>query len=351
MFDMSFEEILERMLEKVPNDMDKREGSIIYDALAPAAIELNNMYIALNGFMIETFGDTASREFLIRRASERGIIPEPATKAIWKGVFNIKVPIGSRFNLGELNYAVKELIELNSYKLECEQYGTVGNEKFGQLIPIDFIDGLESAELVELLIPGEDEEDTEVFRKRYFNSFNSKAYGGNRDDYLKKTNKIQGVGATKVTPVWAGGGTVKLTILDSEFNKASSTLIETVQEIIDPTKDGTGVGIAPIGHVVTIDTVESILIDISTTITFDTGYSFGQLKPQILKVINEYFDVLKKEWANKPYIIVRISHIESKIMNIKGIVDINNTKINSVADNLQLGTYQIPKLGGVVNVN
>ncbi len=336
MFDLTFEEILERMLERVPSDMDKREGSIIYDALAPAALELSKMYIALNGFMTETFGDTASREYLIRRASERGIIPEPATKAILKGRFNIKVPIGSRFSLENLNYTVKELIELNDYKLKCEQYGTIGNEKFGQLIPIDYIDGLESAELIELLIPGEDDEDTEVFRKRYFKSFSSKAYGGNKDDYLEKTNKIQGVGATKVTPVWSGGGTVKLTILNSEFNKASTTLIETVQNIIDPTKDGTGVGIAPIGHVVTVDTVDVVDINIKTKLTFDSGYNFNTLKSKIEKAIEDYLVTLRQEWATKEF---------------ETIVDIENTRINDSPNNLKLTEYQIGVLGGVVNVD
>lgn len=46
--EVTYEEILERMLERVPDDMDKREGSLIYDALAPAAIELQIMYIELD---------------------------------------------------------------------------------------------------------------------------------------------------------------------------------------------------------------------------------------------------------------------------------------------------------------
>ena len=32
---MTFETILEQMLSAVPDTVDKREGSIIYDALAP----------------------------------------------------------------------------------------------------------------------------------------------------------------------------------------------------------------------------------------------------------------------------------------------------------------------------
>ena len=45
-----------------------------------------------------------------------------------------------------------------------------------------------------------------------FHHLVKKSYGGNVTDYLTKTNSIAGVGSTKVTPIWDGGGTVKLTI-------------------------------------------------------------------------------------------------------------------------------------------
>ena len=52
---ITFDVILERMMDRVPNNIDKREGSIIYDALAPAAVELAQMYIELDVILNETF--------------------------------------------------------------------------------------------------------------------------------------------------------------------------------------------------------------------------------------------------------------------------------------------------------
>lgn len=37
---ITYEVILNRMLDRVPDYMDKREGSVIYDAMAPAAVEM-----------------------------------------------------------------------------------------------------------------------------------------------------------------------------------------------------------------------------------------------------------------------------------------------------------------------
>ncbi len=242
-----------------------------------------------------------------------------------------------------------EKIEDRVYKLQCEILGVVGNKNFGTMIPIDYIDGLEVAELTELLIPAEDEEETESLRTRYLNSFDNKAYGGNLADYLEKTNKIEGVGATKVTPVWAGGGTVKLTILDSLCRKASDVLVSTVQEIIDPTQEGKGIGVAPIGHIVTVDTVNEVLVNIQSKITFDTGYSFETMESTINDVIDEYLYEERLKWGSQSYLIIRIAHIESKILGLTGVLDIGDTRINGQSENLVLGTFDIPVLGGVTD--
>ena len=256
---ITYELILQRMIDRAlaqnPN-IDTREGSIIYNALAPAAVELQNMYIQLDTILNESFADTQTRDYLIKRCAERGIILEPATKAILKGEFNIDVPIGSRFSLDMLNYIVIEKISDGIFKLECETPGSKGNQQFGTLIPIDYIEGLTSAELTELLIPGEDEEDTEVLRQRYFNSLESQSFGGNIADYKEKTKQLPGVGGVKVYPVWNGGGTVKLVIIDSTYNVPSSTLISLVHPATSPIPHQvTGVGLAPLGHVVTVEGV------------------------------------------------------------------------------------------------
>ncbi len=61
------------MLENVPSTIDKREGSVMYDALAPAAAELAKAYIELDWMYEQMFANTANREYLIRRCAERGI--------------------------------------------------------------------------------------------------------------------------------------------------------------------------------------------------------------------------------------------------------------------------------------
>lgn len=393
--DVTYEVILERMLDRVSNDLDKREGSVIWDTHSSTAIELQILYIELETIIQNGYGDTAAREFLIRRCAERGITPFPATKAILKGEFtpaNIDVT-GKRFNINDLNYTVIEKIADGEYQVQCETVGVIGNQYLGQMIPIDYIAGLETAELIEVLIPGEDAEETEDLRTRYFNSFNEKAFGGNREDYLEKANAIPGVGSTKVTAVWNGdirpadmiptakvrnwyeaiigtldeevalwlssvfmaaaekkltvGGTVLLTVLNSSFDAASATLIQTVKDTFDPDENaGEGYGLAPIGHLVNVQTVKEQKITVKTNITFDVGYGWANLQNTINETIEAYLLELRKDWANNENLIVRISQIETRLLTIKGIVDIDSTKINGAADNFTLGKYEIPVFGG-----
>lgn len=393
---VTYESILERMLARVPDKFDKREGSVIWDTHSPTAIELQILYIELDAILREAYGDTASREFLILRCRERGIYPYQATNAVLKGVFvpsSIDVT-GQRFNIGDMIYTVAEKIADGEYRVECETSGSVGNQFLGAMIPMEYIRGLQSAELTEILIPGENEEETEDLRKRYFDSFDENSFGGNRADYLEKTNAIPGVGRTKVTRVWnsdispadmipkesvetwyegikgtltgevrywldavfhAGkqkklttGGTVLLTIINSEFGVASNTLVQTVQTIIDPEVNaGDGYGLAPIGHVVKVESAVAKAITVKTSVTFEPGYSWGNLQTPIEEAVSVYLLELRKEWADASFLIVRLSQVDNRILNVPGVVDVQNTSINGSRNNLNLGKYEIPVLGGV----
>lgn len=363
-YEETYEDILERCLDRAPDSLDKREGSVIYDAIAPCALEICQLRIQLDEVENNSFADTADRDHLIRRAAEQSIIPQAASPAVLKGVteplFDL-VPVGTRFSLDDLNYVVTKVNGDGIYELTCETAGVEGNQHTGVLTPIEYVDGLGTMTLTEVLIPGEDDEDTEDFRARYLSTFDDKAFGGNCTEYIQRTNAISGVGSTKVTPVWNGGGTVKLTILDSNYDPATATLVSTVQEAIDPTQDGHGVGIAPIGHVVTVETANAVAIDIGTSITFQDGYTFDSMKSQIEDAIKAYLLEIRKAWANgdasvvdienpeKHASVVRISQIENRILNLTGVVDITGTQINGAEGNLTLSDYDVPVMGVITN--
>lgn len=350
----TYEAILRRMLGRVPQQIDKREGSIIYDALAPAAAELAQMYMELDVNNNLSFADTATGEYLERRTLEFGIEREPATKARRKGLFfasgqaPMDVPTGSRFSIRDLDYTAISKIKTGEWIIECETAGTAGNQEFGTLLPIEYIDGLARAELGEVLVPGEDAESDEALRQRYLEVVNEQPFGGNVADYKQKISAMDGVGGVKIFPVWNGGGTVKVTMISSQYTSPSQELIEEVQTILDPEKNhGEGIGLAPIGHTVTVAGAEGVVIDVTATLTLANDTTIGQVQTDVEDALQSYFGQLRQNWAHESALAVRVAQIDARILTVAGVVDVSHTLLNGQAGNIQLTEEQIPLLGKV----
>ena len=274
---MTFETIMERLLERVPDTFDKREGSVIWDALSPAAYELSLAYADMEVKRRNTFAGTADREGLIECCKEIGITPNPATYAVRQAIFtplDLEVAIGERFNFEDLNFMVSEKISAGVYALTCETLGTAGNYGTGTLIPVNYVKGLQTANLTDtVLIYGEEEEETEVLRQRYFDTLPTFTIDGNIAQYEKWCKNFPGIGKFKIFPTWNGKNTVKVSILSAENTLASKTLIDDFQEYLDPNSEGLGNGQAPIGAVVTVTTAAEKKINISAQLILKTGYT------------------------------------------------------------------------------
>ena len=330
-----FANILDRLLARVIYeypDIDTREGSFIYHALAPAALELEALYQELNVFYNETFAGTASREGLIQRASEIGLSVKDASYAEFKGKFNVDVPLGTRFNNAYYNYTVTEKIgteveeDVTYYTavVTCETAGSAPNKILGDVIPIDYVANINHAELVECLVEGEDEEDTESLRLRYFKQVNSLNEDGNVAQYEAWCESYDGIGNYKITPLWNGANTVKVSILNSSNTPASDVLVAEFQEYLDPGSTGMGDGVAPIGAIVTVDTATSLPISVTFDAKLTEGYAYDEsLTDKITEAISEYLSSIayKKDTLN--YLM-----IASIIMECEFIDSISNLLVN-----------------------
>lgn len=338
------------LVETVDSDVNTEEGTLIDHSFRGAAAEFEQAYIGIA--LVDQNGNstTADREHLILRAKERGITPLAASKAIWKAVCNIEIPLNARFSAGELTYICTEKIESLTYKLMCEQAGTVGNQKQNDLTPIEYIDGFDNAELIELLTPARDDEETEAFRARYHSIVEeTQAFGGNRAQYKKAMYEIEGVGACKIYRVTKEEKRIKIYFLNNLYKVPSKSLVEDAQEIIDPIgKQGEGEGEAVIFHIVDLYPCTKEIVRIEVDITIDTGYTWEDMLPSIQEKIDEYFLELAKAWENETYLTVRILRVNAAIASVEGVVDVQNTALNGKEENLLLDPNAIPVRGVIV---
>lgn len=373
----TYEYLMELALSFVPDDRDKRQGSVIYDALAPFCQVLAAGAIQLKNFYEQTYAVTATGVDLDNRVAEQGITRYAATYAVKKIALAdeegnpVTVPLGARFSTvsstNPVNYAVTAQYVENgvavpgTYEATCEELGVIGNEYSGNLINITFIQGLASAYMSSTLVPARDEETDDELRERYFDALNQKAFGGNIADYRTKVIALPGVGAVQIYPVWNGGGTVKLSIVDPSYGPCSTEFIATVQKEIDPENasgdTGTGLGIAPIGHKVTVVTPHEVTIDVSATITLGTGYTLGQVETPINNALASYIQSLRQSWADANDLNVYscdvfVSRVSAAIIGVAGVANVTDVTINGAAEDIALiqsgAVQQLPTLGEVM---
>lgn len=359
----SFNEILTRCLARVDDNLDKRQGSIIYDALAPACAELAQAYIALDVYMDQTYLLTALGENLDNRVVDYGLTRTPATYARRQLIVYdtnqalMEIDIGSRFSVpneyGGYNFKVISRLDLGIYLVECETLGAVGNEYIGEVLPLIYINNLGNAVLGEVIKPGEDEESDEELRQKAVAKINQDAFAGNKAGYKRMVEDIDGVEVVKIFPVWNGGGTVKLAVLATDYTIPTTTFIDSLQEMIDPTDaSGQGIGLAPIGHEVTVVAPTKLDIDITATITLETGFVIEQVQTAIEQSIANYIDEVQKEWDEKDTLSIYISRVSAAILEVTHVQNVSAVTINSQATdlviNITASNIKFPILNGVV---
>lgn len=340
----TFEVILSEMLtyvsERYP-ELDTREGSIIYTALAPIALELETAYHEMDMIVDETFLETASKEYLAMHGSQLGLDLNEATFGHFKGEFDVDVEIGSRFNLDKFNYNVISKLsnpnDENSYyvfELVCETAGAEPNTYLGDLTPITFVANLSHAKITSVLVYGEDEEDTEVFRYRLQTHVKNPPINGNAYQYNEWLDSYDGIGKYRTVPCWNGVNTVKLLILNSDNKTASSELVNKVQQYFDPPTStinddsnradypqgrGMGNGQAPIGAIVTVDTMNEVPVLITCQLVLKDGYT---TPVGVKEAVAKYLDSLSMNKTTIAYM-----PISAEIYNAESVQDVTSLKI------------------------
>lgn len=352
--DKTYSALLQSAISDVESGVQTGEGYLVYNALSALAYEMEKLYIQLDYILKQGHADTADLDELVEIAKDRGIYQKKSTNAYVSVRGNTVIPIETRFSLKSFNYRIVEAINENiyTYKAICEETGTGPNNLTGELIAIDHVDGLEKAEITEVLINGEEDESRDALYARYLASFTSESFGGNIAQYKQYVNAIAGVGGCKVQPVWNGAGTVKVVAISSTFGVCSEYLIQQIQEAACPSK-GTGYGFAPIDHDVTVVSVSVVKVNVAAKISYMSGYSWSSLKDAVTAKISEYLKSLAAVWADgdpSTKTTVYIAKLQAAVLDVPGVVDITETQLNGEASNLILDWDQIPEIGEVSTV-
>lgn len=335
---MTYENILEDMLNRVTGNIDKREGSLIFDALAPCAYKLAETYFNLSNYVDLFYLDTAAGEYLDKRVADFGQTRKSAKYALRKIETNGDIRIGTRWGLKDTTYKIIEQLETNVYSAACEQPGEIGNRYSGVLENIDDVNGA-TAKLTDILSSGTESETDEELRVRVKTYIINPSQDGNTAQYLKWATSYKGIGTAKVFPLWNGGNTVKISITNGRYQPAEPALVAAFQEYIDPGASGLGNGVAPIGSKVTVTGGTPKDISINARVTLADGYT------EATGVADEVYDYLSSiSYAKNSVSYIRIG---STLLDCPCITEISDLTINSGTVDIPLAGDEIPVLSTI----
>ncbi|BFH65077.1 baseplate J/gp47 family protein [Paenibacillus azoreducens] len=367
------EEILNRMLGKVPSDIDKSEGSFIWDAQAPVAFMLSEAAIWAQELLRRGFASTAASDDdkfrsaeLDLRTAEHGIARRAAVASSGRVVFTgkpgTKVPAGTFIATPADEISGEASIEFEttaavilddsgagSAAIRAVTPGKNGNVPAGVIqVMSSAISGIASVTNPEPTRSGADTESDQSLLERFYAKVRSQGTSGNKAQYMQWANEIAGVGGVEVVPLWKGPGTVALYLLDTDKHAASPEIVTAVQKHVDPTQDGQGEGVAPAGPIVTVLPAEEVKINISVKVqrTKEKPSTLDEIR----KLIEEGVTVYLKQIAfNRKDPLVRYTRIAAVLLDIPIIVDYSDLSINGNTEqqNIEIKSGQVAVLGKV----
>lgn len=360
--DMTFENILQEMLNAAPDGIDTREGSIFYDAVAAVALLLASSFAQATVMYNQLHLKTATGEALELKGDERLVERQAATQAEYAFIYEgTAPPLGASFYSESGFYFTLLQYEDGTYYLESVETGTDNNtiEEGTKAIPVETYTDLTSASFGELYVPAEDEEDDSDYRQSIYDSL-LPGENGNIQHYKNWCKEVDGVHHARILPLYGGPNTVFAVIIASDGSPASDELLAKVQEQIDPiTKnlevtvngityvvgDGLGEGTANIGvHFKALSPAEEEIDIILGGLKIADGYTEDDVTENITEAIGEYFTELSLA-TDDDSVIVTASAVGAQIQALDCVEYYSTITLTDGLYVISCDALSIPVLG------
>lgn len=362
--DIDVDTIHARMLKDLPDNIDQTEGGFAWDMTRPSAIEKADAMVILNAIVQILFPEWATGIFLDLHARRCGIARKAATNATGyvqvTGTAAALIPSGFVFCTpataisSSIEYAATEDVTLEydsesgeykaSVPVKCSEEGTVGNVPMDSIVLMSSpISGITEVTNPEAITGGTEEESDDDLRSRIMELDRTReaSYIGNDSDYKRWAKEVDGVGGAAVVPEWAGRGTgtVKLIVMDSNGEPATSTLQTAVYNHIMGTAENDGTRLAPCGAILTVTTAEPMNLIIAASVALEDGYTIEQVEESFRAALLDYFDEAKEGK------VLRYTGISNALHDSPGVLDFSDLTVNGEQSNIPIAIDDYPSIG------
>lgn len=352
-FNKTSAEVQNELLKEIDDSYEKRKGCWLWDLTKAFAINIKSFLEKLtnvsNKLDVNNLQGDELEQFINQRT---GITRKKETYAtgILTIVGNGEIKQGDIFETEGLVRFVSvesmQITEKGNVKIQAVNSGSSGNVVAGGIkkIPIT-IQGIINCYNENETSGGYEAENDNDLRQRYFERLRTPATSGNIYHYKQWAKEVEGVGDARVVPLWNGNNTVKVIIINSDRLPADENLVDKVQNYIDPGITGTGGGVAPIGAFCTVESASGKTISIYCKLQIANGYKLGEVLEDIKREISNYFYSIA--FVND---IVSYAIIGARILNVEGVLDYKDLKINNSISNIECANNEVFTLGDVTIV-
>lgn len=347
---MSIDTIHKTILDNIPNDWNKLQGTPIYDISRGFSFPLNDLDAKIEEVKKQQSVRNLSGLDLEKVIEERtGLTRKTGVKAVGR----VKIVSGQGTVLKTDLFATENDIYFQSLEeravvagdyvlVECTEGGLIGNVGTGTITVVPkTITGISQITNDEPTSGGYDTETDASLLERYFDRLRNPVNGLNANQYITWANSVAGVGGARCIPIWNGKNTVKVIIIGNDYKPASDNVIKLVQDYIDPNKNGDGSGVATIGAVTTVVSAKTTPIKVTIKGVKFSG-DVNTLKAEIKDTIDRY---IRQSAFNTDY--VSIAKLGALIIDIDGVTDFKELKLNDAHDSIQIENDACGVLSGV----
>lgn len=345
--DETFEAIMERMLARLPDNISKEEGDVVYDLLAPAALELESAYATLDVIFDLAFADTTYGEYLDRRVAEQGLERKAGTKAtgsvVLEGTPELDVPSGTIVSTDSddpIYFITTEDVILDengtaTIGIEAQEESASANVSEGSITVVNGdLQGSVNVTNPQATTGGTDPESDEELLERYLEHVRKPATSGNTADYIQWAKSVAGISDARCYPLWNGPGTVKVVVMNASKRSPNAETLLAVQQYIESMR--------PVGADVSVVSVNETPINVNATITLATGGDLAVIKTQLAELLTTYFEDTAADAS-----IVRYTQVANAILDCDGVLDYTDLTVNGGTGNVAIETDAVPIVGAI----
>lgn len=353
----SEQEIHERMMSNLPDDIDDMPGGFPYDFTMPAAIEKSEFinYHMVRALMI-AFPQYAWDEWLELHGQQVNLSRHEAEHAT--GYVNVTGISGTVISAGTvfctpatddspaLEYSSdKEIIidadETAAIPVTAVTTGIISNVAANTICIMAKPDkNIKSVTNTEAITGGAERESDDDYYDRIAAEYdNSMTYLGNDSDYIRWA-KEAGAGDCIVVSAFDGPGTVKLVLVDRNGEPANETLINAVYNyIVSP--DNRAERLLPTACAkLSCVAATTISIDYSCTgLLIDETTDIEQVKADFKAAVMTVYDKAKTGS------ILRYNDVRPLMSAISGVKDFDTFTMNGSIGNISLAQDEYPQTG------